>query len=163
MAITVTFNEYNGAAETKTSGITSLTFGASDAASFTAHEYPLYAGQRSFVKYVTAEFAGFGGETISATKVYCDSTMSTGESLTYEGLGPVAYATPTDGTDETSEDSAIPTSEPGEQNLALGDADDGTLVADGESNLMRFQRTMGATTPNGTLNTLTITLAYTEA
>lgn len=160
MAVTVTFNEYNGAGQTQTAGITELVFGAYDGSGFTAHLYPLHAGSNSFVKYVKAAFAGFAGETVSEAKIHMSTSLGTGDAIVYEGLGPVSYATPTR---DATGDSAIPTSTPASQNLALGDADDGSLTADGESNFMRLQRQLSATAEHGTLKSATIVLTYTEA
>lgn len=162
MALTVTFDEYNGAGETKTDSITAITFGSTDAADFTVSSYPITAGQNSYGKYIKVDFAGMVGEGVTQvqnTRVHSAdlANLKTGESLTFLGLGPVSYATPATA---SLGDSSIPGSLPGSQNLALNGSDSGVLTVDGSSNYMRFQRKTTASTPNGALNSLTITVTY---
>lgn len=160
MAIVATFNEYNGSAETETAGITNIAFGSGDLTGLTTKDYPIRVGA-SFEKYLKVAFAGIVAETISNAKIHLSvGSTKTGETLTLEGLGPVTYAQPSN---TANSDSAIPTSLPGAQTLALGGSDVGTIVADGTSDYFRLQRNVGANTPMGQLNELTITVTWDEA
>ena len=53
MAIVVTFNEYNGSAETETAGITNIAFGSGDVSGLTTKDYPIRVGS-SYEKYLKA-------------------------------------------------------------------------------------------------------------
>lgn len=161
MAIAVTLNEYNGSGATETTGITNIAFGSADATGLTPADYPIRAGQSSYEKYMKAAFAGIVAETISDAKIHLSQgTLKTGETLTLQGLGPLSYTQPSS---TANSDSAIPTSLPAGQTLALGGSDTGTLVADGTSDYFRLQRNISGTTPMGQLAALTITITWTEA
>lgn len=160
MAITVTWDEYNGQAETKTASVSNVVFGSTDDNDFDPMKFPIRADAPSFVKYIKATFVGIIAETISLTKFYISQgAMKTGETLKGTGLGPIAYAVPTQ---TAGEDSALPTSSPGSQNVALGGSDTGTLVADGSTDYIRLQRTVAAGTPTGALMPVVLTLEWTE-
>jgi len=161
MALTITVDEYNGAGEVETAGISAVAFGSADTPDLTPIDNKIIAGGNSFSKYIKFAFAGMVAEgltEINTTKVYKSlGEYKTGESVVGEGLGPVAYATPTA---TSTGDDAVSTSLPGAQNLALAGSDSGVLVADGSSDYWRLQRQTSAATPNGALNDLTFTLVY---
>lgn len=161
MALTITVDEYNGAGEVKTAGISAVAFGSADTPDLTPVDNQIKAGTNSFSKYIKFTFADFVGEGITevnTTKVYKSvGEYKTGESVVGEGLGPVSFATPT-ATDTA--DSAIDTTLPAAQNLALAGSDTGVLAADGSSDYWRLQRQTTVGTPNGALNDLTFSLIY---
>lgn len=160
MAITATFNEYNGASATETTGVTNIAFGSADITGLTPADYPIRSGS-SYEKYFKVAFAGIVAETISNAKIHLSvGTLKAGETLTLEGLGPLSYTQPSA---TANSDSAIPTSLPAGQTLALGGADDGTIVADGTSDYFRLQRSVDGTTPMGQLADITITVTWDEA
>jgi len=161
MALTITWDEYNDAGENKADDITALTFGSRDDSDFTISSYPITAGDASYGKYVKVDFYDMVGEGVTEvqnTRIHKSAgAYKTDEEMTFHGLGPVTYATPSD-TDLT--DSAIPVALPGAQNLGLGASDTGVLVADGQSDYGRFQITTSGSTENGALNAKTITVTY---
>lgn len=161
MALTITWDEYNGVGETKSDSITAITLGSTDASDFTISNFPITAGDASFGKYIKVDFANMAGEGVTEvqnTRIHKSAgAYKTLEDLTFEGLGPVSYATPSE---VDLADTTIPTSLPGAQNLALSGSDSGVLVADGQSDYGRFQTTTDASTENGALNAKTITVTY---
>lgn len=161
MAFVVTFNNYREVAETKTADIVRISMGATDiTAVFTEATYPIDHGDFSFTKYVKVDFAGMASESITqiANAKFHKSagTYATEETLGFDGLS-VSYATPTE-TDASL--AAIPITLPGTQNVGLGGSDTGVLTADGESDYMLLQRGTGVNTPEGALDTFTLTFTY---
>jgi hypothetical protein len=157
MAITVTWNEYNGTAATATA-ITNLAFGARDTANLTPSDHPIVAGQNSFVKYVKAVFAGITTETLSDFTIHLSGgTLKDGESLTFGSTA--TYARPTQAkTSDPMIDVSADT-----QNVSIGGSMSGTIVADGATDYLRFQRCLESSVTHGRLDDLTITLTYTVA
>lgn len=160
MALVVTWNEYNGAGETGTNDITDIILSSTDAPDVTPADYPITAGENSYIVYLKVEFTGMASESISEianTRIYKSAgNYVTGEGMTYDGSS-VSYATPVQ---TASGDSAIPTSDPGSQNLDLNSSSSGVLTADGESDYFRMQIQTTVATPPGALNDKTITLLY---
>lgn len=161
MALTITWDEYNGAGQSKSDSITAITLGSLDDSDFTIASYPITAGDCSFGKYIKVDFSGMVGEGVTEvqnTRIHKSAgAYKADEDLTFHGLGPVTYATPSE-VDLT--DTTIPISLPGSQNLGLSASDTGVLVADGQSDYGRFQITTSASTENGALNAKTITVTY---
>ena len=161
MALTITWDEYNGVGESKADDITAITLGSTDAADFTVATFPITAGDASFGKYIQVDFADMVGEGVTQvqnTRIHKSAGVyKTLEDMTFEGLGPVSYATPSE---VDLGDSTIPITLPGSQNLALGGSDSGVLTVDGPSDYGRFQTTTDASTENGALNAKTITVTY---
>lgn len=163
MAASYTWNEYNGAGEVETVGISNLNFGSVDSANLTPVDNPIVAGQNSYGKYIDGAFSGSFTRIDNIKFWKASGSYVSGESCQFSGS--VSYAQPV-ATDYG--DPAVPTSEPANPNVGIdgdvdgnidGPADDGNSM---NTDHMRVQLLTTVATPGGPVNQKTFVLQYDE-
>lgn len=164
MAASYTWNEYNGAGEVETVGISNLNFGSVDSANLTPVDDPIVAGQNSYGKYIAGAFSGSFTRINNIKFWKASGSYVAGESCQFSGS--VSYAQPV-ATDYG--DLAVPTSEPANPNVGVSGGDvDGNIdgpADDGNSkdtDYMRVQLLTTVATPGGSVNQKTFVLQYDE-
>lgn len=165
MAATVVINEYNGAGETKTAGITNTNMGSTDSANLDASANPITPGNNSYEKWQKFEVTAMGGSTkIHNLKVWRTGSLAgsathvtNARESTYGGAE--TYATPTASASSVATQT-MPTSEPSGANLGIGGSLAGELTATGESDYLVHQIQTDAGDTAG--NTTTMNYQYDE-
>jgi len=163
MAANFTWNEYNGAGESETVGISNLNFGSTDAPNLTPVDYPIVAGQNSYGKYIKGAFSGSFTRIDNIKFWKASGSYVTGESCQFSGS--VSYAQPNA---NDYGDPTVPTSEPSNPNVGIngdvnghidGPCDGGTSC---KTDYMRVQLLTSSNTPGGPVNQKTFVLQYDE-
>lgn len=167
MAATVRWNEYNGAGESATTGISNFNYGNVDSANITpGTSNVITAGNNSFTKFWKFEVTNLGGlNQIDNLQFY----KSAGAYVTGEGIqtnlrassygGNIAYATPTV---TTYTDQVFPVAAPGGSNLGIAGILAGALTLVGLSDRLKTQLQTTGSTPGGSVNQKTFTYTYDE-
>lgn len=167
-----------GNAHTITS-VSNINLGNSSARDITPSASPIAAGSNSFTKIFALQFSGTFTQINNAKIWKSDGNYVTDEVLQFSGN--IAYAVPATA---DAGDAAIPTSQPGVNNVGLSFADltggagvgapatgrklpesgdtslDGGYYSGSRSCLLRFQLTTSESTPAGPVNQKTISLTY---
>lgn len=159
MAATFGWVEYNQNA-TDTSTPTNLNFGSTNSADLAPSTYPITAGGYSYEKWIKAHFSG-SFTRIENVKIWKSAgSYVSGEGITYTGQ-TTTFATPTN-SQSSEADTALPTSEPGSNNVVIGGSLSGSISAEGDAGFIVLQSTADSTAVSGITNTKTITLQYDE-
>lgn len=144
MAATVVINEYNGAGETETAGITNTNMGSTDAANLDPVAYPVVPGENTYEKWQKIEVTAMGGSSqIDNLKVWRTGALGgsavhlTNARLTSYG-GAESYAQPV-ATDSSVATETMPSSVPATANLGIGGALTGALTDVGLSDYLVHQ------------------------
>jgi len=153
MAATYAWNEYNGAGETETAGISNVNFGSVDSPNLSSPNNRVVAGQNSFEKWIKGDFSG------SYTQIDNLKFWKSGGSLpagvTIKAAVNASYATPTDSA------SVVATADvPEAEGSALVPTSPGASPSNSGYITMQLQATGGATP--GSIGTQTFTLRYDE-
>lgn len=159
MAATVRINEYNGAGETETTGISNTNMCSTDSANCDPTTNPITPGNNSYEKWQKFEVTAMGGSSsIDGLKVW--RTGSLGGSATHVTNartssygGAETYATPV-ATASTVATQTMPSSEPGSANLGIGGSLSGSLTATGKSDYLVHQIQTDSGDTAGSLSTM---------
>lgn len=159
MAATVRINEYNGAGETPTNGITNSNMGDTDAANLDPVAYPVTPGDNTYEKWQKIEVTDMGGSSkIDNLKVWRTGALGgsaihvTNARIAAYG-GAETYAQPIK-TDSTVADQTMPSAEPASANLGIGGSLTGALTATGLSDYLVHQIQTDAGDVAGSTSTL---------
>jgi len=157
MAATVAWNEYNGAGETKTAGISNINAGSVDAPNLVIADNPIQRETNAFEKFHKVEFGGTFNR-ISNMKVWrSDNAGGDGAALPTDvsliGEIDATYSAPAAADAVLS---AMPSAEGSA--LSLGPTE---ITSAGETNYIHTQLQIGAGTPTGEDNYY-LTIRYDE-
>lgn len=159
MAATFAWVEHTQNA-TDTSSATNINFGSTNSADLAPSTYPITAGGYSYEKWIKGQFTGTFTR-IENVKVWKSSgDYITGEGITYTGQTST-FATPTN-SQSSEADTALPASEPTDNNVAIGGSLSGSLTSTGSTSFIVLQSTIDTGTSAGITNTKTFTIQYDE-
>lgn len=161
MSAIIEICESNGAGETVSHNISNSNMGNTDAVNLNPDNFPISAGNRSYVKYQRFHVTDMGGSSIIDTlKVW--RTGALGGSATHVTnartsgyAGALTYATPVTSA-VTGVTQTMPTSEPGSANLGIGGSLSGQLTDVGYSDYLGHQ----IVTDSGDVEGATCTMNY---
>lgn len=165
MVATADLDEFNGAGETQSAGVTNCNFGSNDSIQIVPATYPITAGNNSFEKYWKMAFAGTFNQ-VDNLKVWKNS----GAYVTGEGIDTCVretsyvnqtYVQPTE-TTSTKATEVLPITEPSGANLGIGGTLGGNLSAPGSSDYCIMQLQTTGATPPGDVNQKQFTFQYDE-
>lgn len=159
MAATVAINEYNGAGETETAGITNTNMGSTDAVNLNPTTYPVVPGENTYEKWQKFEVTAMGGSSaIDNLKVWRTGALggsavhvTNAREASYGGAE--TYAQPI-ATDSTLATQTMPTSEPTGANLGIGGSLSGALNDVGLSDYLIHQIQTDAGDTAGSTSTM---------
>lgn len=161
------FSEFNGAGTTETTNVSNFNVGSVDSANIVpGPANAITAGNNAYVKYHKAKCTTFGAlNQVSDLRFWKSSgTYTTGVTidcnLKTSAYSAASYATPAL---STYTDQAMPVADPGSSNLGIGGSLSGTITAqDQYSDYLKWQLHTTASTPAGSMNTLTFTFSWLE-
>jgi hypothetical protein len=169
MVATVEICESNGSSETVTHNVTNLNCGDTEAANLDYAAFPIPQGQNAYAKLARIHWSAGTANKLDNFQAYKSAgAYKTGEGIqaslhTVQGnYDTVKVTTYTQGTKTTYTAYAIPEADPAAANLGIGGSLTGNLVAVGYSDYLKFQLQTTGSTPQGDLNTKTITFQYDE-
>lgn len=159
MAAVTSISEYNGAGQTKSTGVANLNFGAVDASELVVNDNPINVGENSFEKYFTLEVDNMNGVSVVRNiKIWRDGALGTDATLKTSAretsyVEP-SYATPSQSASSFTED--MPAAEPTGANVGIGGSLAGELSAAGETDLIVAQLQLGGSADAGATFNLNI-------
>jgi hypothetical protein len=159
MAATVEIDEYNGAGETVTHGISDTDMGSTDAANLDPVANPVVPGENTYEKWQKFHVSAMGGSSqIDNLKVWRTgalggSAIHVTNARTSSYGGAETYAQPV-ATDSSVATQAMPTSEPGSANLGIGGSLSGALTNTGSSDYLVHQIQTDAGDTAGSTSTM---------
>ncbi len=166
MVATVEICESNTVGETVTHNVGNINFGNTDAPNIVVADYPVTAGEYSYIKYIRLHLTALGGSNkIEKTRIWKSAgAYVTGEdiqtNLKTSGYSPASYATPVK---TIFSDQTLPTADPVTANLGIAGSLTGALTAVGYSDYWKMQFQTSGSTPPGNMNTKTLTIEYDES
>lgn len=167
MAATFTWSQTYGTSPGTTTdlGVSGNLFNfkrADDATAANYSSYPVPAGGRSYEVYLRTKFTGTFNN-VSNFKFWrsTDFSPNTGLFIRWAPGIVSAYATPVTGLSKAV--SAVPTSEPGSQNIGVGANPTGSLSASGYSNFIVLQLATSASAAPGDTSLAEFTVSYDES
>ena len=162
MAATYNWAQSNGASETSTDlGESGNLFNFKNADTATASDYtdnPITAGNNSYEVYLRGHWTGtFNKIDNLRFWMSTDFSPNTGLSIKWAANGTPTYTEPV-ATTSTVATTAIPTSDPGSENLYIGGSSGGSLTAAGYSDyiVLQLQTTVSAAAGDTSLAEFTI-------
>jgi len=167
MAAGFNWNQYNGASTTETSigtGGNLFNFMAVDSAGTTGYDLnPITAGKNSMEVYLKADFTGTFN-TIDNLQFWrsTDFSPNTGLTLKWKDNGIETYIPPVTATSTIAAD-AIPTSDPGAENVYIGGDTGGSLTAAGMSDYIVLQLQTTTAAAAGDTSLAEFTFQYDES
>lgn len=167
MAAIFSFVEYNATAG-DTGVPTNLNLGSTNARDLAPSTYPITAGTYSYSKWVRGHFSGTFTR-IENLKFYCSDSGTgyvSGEIINFSGTtsdyaGTSTYVEPTNEADAQAAN-ALVFAEPGTANIGIGGSLTGSLEAEGDSDFIVLQASIGASAAAGAVQQKTLTFVYDE-
>jgi hypothetical protein len=166
MAATFNWYQYNGAATAETSlgtGGNLVNFKANDTAGTAQYDTnPITAGTNSMVIYLQGAWGGAFNK-IDNLQMWrsTDFSPNTGLSMFWALNGTTAYVTPSTATAPAPD--AVPTSDPGAENVYIGGVTGGSLTAAGHSDYITLQLVTTVAAAAGDTSLAEFTLQYDES
>lgn len=167
MAAGFNWNQYNGADTSETSigtGGNLFNFMAVDSAGTTGYDAnPITAGKNSMEVYLKADFTGTFNQ-IDNLQFWQSAAFSpaTGLTLKWCPNGTATYVDPVTAT-STVADTAMPTSDPGSENVYIGGTASGSLTAAGMSDYIVIQLQTTTAAAAGDTSLAEFTFQYDES
>lgn len=160
------FYQYNGAGTNETSlgtGGNLVNFRANDTAGTAQYDTnPITAGENSMLVYLKGKWTGtFNKINNLQFWMSTDFSPNTGLSVYWKTNGTADYATPSTAT--TIAANAIPTSDPGSENIYIGGTAAGELTATGYSDYIPLQLRTTTAAAAGDTSLAEFTLQYDES
>ena len=167
MAAGFNWNQYNGTSTAETSigtGGNLFNFATNDASGTTGYDTnPITAGKNSMEVYLKADFTGTFNKIDNAQFWRStDFSPSTGLTLMWLDNGTAAYVQPTTATSTVADD-AIPTSDPGSENVYFGGTASGYISASGMTNYVVLQLQTTTAAAAGDTSLAEFTFQYDES
>ncbi len=133
-----------------------------DATAANYSSYPISAGDKSYEVWLRGKFTGTFN-TIDNFQFWrsTDFSPNTGLSIKWAPGTPSAYATPVTGTNKAV--SAVPTSDPGSQNVSVGGDTTGQLTASGYTDYIVLQLNTTSAAAAGDTSLAQFTMNYDES
>ena len=167
MVATFSWIEYNATAG-DTGVPTNLNLGSTNARDLAPSTYPITAGTYSYSKWVRGHWSGSftrienlqfwmsssGTGYVSGETLDCSATTTS-----YGGTG--TYATPTTSADAQASNT-MPTADPTQANIGIGGSLTGSLTAEGASDFIVIQASIGSGAGAGATQTKHFRLQYDE-
>lgn len=166
MAATFNWYQYNGAATAETSlgtGGNLVNFKSNDTAGTAQYDTnPVTAGTNSMVVYLKGAWGGtFNKIQNLQFWMSTDFSPNTGLSIKWATNGTTAYVTPS--TAVAPCPNAVPTSDPGAENIYFGGVTGGSLTAAGKSDYIPLQLLTTTAAAAGDTSLAEFTLQYDES
>ena len=167
MSANFNWNQYNGANTAETSigtGGNIFNFMSVDSAGTTGYDSnPITAGKNSMEVYLKADFTGTFNK-INNLQFWrsTDFSPNTGLTLKWKNHGTTGYIQPTTATSTVATD-AIPTSDPGSENVYIGGTAAGELTAAGMSDYIVLQLQTTTAAAAGDTSLAEFTFQYDES
>ncbi len=169
MVATVEICESNGSTETITHNVSNLNCGDAEEPNMDYANHPIPQGQNAYAKLMRMHWSAGTANKLDNFQVYKSAgAYKSGEGIqaslntnqaNYDTVKVTVYA---QGAKTTYTAYAILETDPGAANLGIGGSLTGSLVAIGYSDYFKFQLQTTGSTPQGDLNTKTITFQYDE-
>lgn len=166
MAATFNWYQYNGAATAETSlgtGGNLVNFKANDTAGTAQYDTnPITAGTNSMMVYLKGAWGGVFNKIDNLQFwMSTDFAPNTGLSVKWTTNGLTAYTTPSTAT--TDAPNAIPTSDPGAENVYIGGVTGGSLTAAGKCDYIPLQLNTTTAAAAGDTSLAEFTFQYDES
>lgn len=163
MAASFRWNEYNGAGETETTGISNANCGNSDAPNLVVASYPTQVGANAYDKWLKVDFYGGTFNKVDNFKFWrSDASGGNGAALPTDVLVKGEVGVGADLTYTTPATSSIAASNLASTEAgALSPGPAAGLTATGKSYYLHFQLQTGATAATGN-GTFYVTFRYDE-
>jgi len=167
MVATFSWVEYNATAG-DTSVPTNLNLGSDNSADLAPSTYPITAGTYSYSKWVKGHWSGSFTRienlqfwmSSSGTGYVSGETLDVSATTTSYG-GTDTFVTPV-ATDDAQASNTMPTADPTQANIGVGGSLTGSLVAEGDSDFIVIQASIGSGAGAGATQTKQFRLQYDE-